>query len=275
MSPMQVTVLGGGSWGTTVASVIAPRHPTLLWARSPETADEIDGKHTNEAYLPGFTLPEMLMATDDLEKAMRHAELLIVGVPTTAMRSTLAAAKEWIHPWIPVVSLAKGLEQGTLLRMTEVIAEVLPRSPGRRPHRPEHRPRDHGRPGGRQRDRHRGPVRRPGDPARAHPRHVPHLHQPRRHRLRARRGAEERRRHRLRHRPGSRRRRQHPRDGDDPRPGRADPARRGDGRRGGDVRRAGRDGRPRDDVHQPVQPQPHASASSSVSAARSTRSRRR
>ncbi len=122
---MQVTVLGGGSWGTTVASVIAPRHPTLLWARNAETAAEIDGNHTNEAYLPGFTLPDMLMATDDLEKAMRHAELLIVGVPTTAMRSTIATAKEWIHPWIPVVSLSKGLEQGTLLRMTEVIAEEL------------------------------------------------------------------------------------------------------------------------------------------------------
>jgi glycerol-3-phosphate dehydrogenase (NAD(P)+) len=126
---MQVTVLGGGSWGTTVASVIAPRHSTLLWARSAETAAEIDGNHTNEAYLPGFTLPEMLMATDDLEKAMRHAELVIVGVPTTAMRSTIAAAKEWMHPWIPVVSLAKGLEQGTLLRMTEVIAEELPGHP--------------------------------------------------------------------------------------------------------------------------------------------------
>ena len=72
----------------TVAALIAPRHPTLLWARNPEVAAEIDSVHTNEAYLSGFTLPSGLMATDDLEKAMRHAELLIVGVPTTAMRST-------------------------------------------------------------------------------------------------------------------------------------------------------------------------------------------
>ena len=69
------------------------------------------------------------MATDDLEKAMRHAELLVVGVPTTAMRSTVKAAQEWVHPWIPVVSLAKGLEQKTLLRMTEVIKEELPGHP--------------------------------------------------------------------------------------------------------------------------------------------------
>ena len=69
------------------------------------------------------------MATDDLEKAMRHAELLIVGVPTSGMRATLQAAKEWVHPWIPVVSLAKGLEQKTLLRMTEVIKQELPGHP--------------------------------------------------------------------------------------------------------------------------------------------------
>ena len=126
---MQVTVLGAGSWGTTVASLIAPRHSTVLWARNPDVAKEIDSNHTNDAYLPGFTLPERLMATDDLEKAMRHAELLIVGVPTTAMRPTLHMAREWIHPWIPIVSLSKGLEQGSLMRMTEVIADEVPGHP--------------------------------------------------------------------------------------------------------------------------------------------------
>ncbi len=126
---MDVTVLGAGSWGTTVAALIAPRHPTMVWARDSEVAAEIDGTHTNEAYLPGFALPERLMATDDLEKAMRHAELLVVGVPTTAMRSTLHLAREWIHPWIPIVSLAKGLEQGSLLRMTQVIADEIPGHP--------------------------------------------------------------------------------------------------------------------------------------------------
>ena len=189
----------------------------VIWARSSDTAAEIDGGHTNESYLPGFTLPENLMATDDLEKAMRHAELLIVGVPTTAMRSTMALAKEWIHPWIPIVSLAKGLEQGSLLRMTEVIADEVPGPPRRHAHRAEHRPRDHGRAGRGERDRHRGPGRRPGHPDRADARAVPHLHEPRRHRVRARRRPQERRGDRLRHRPGPRRRRQHAGHGDDPR----------------------------------------------------------
>ena len=87
------------------------------------------GEHTNASYLPGFRLPEQLLATADLEKAVAHAELLIVGVPTTAVRSTLELARAWIHPWIPVVSLAKGLEQESLLRMTQVIADVLPGHP--------------------------------------------------------------------------------------------------------------------------------------------------
>ena len=126
---MQVSVLGGGSWGSSVASLLAGRHDTLLWARDPAVAAEVDERHTNESYLAGIRLHDQLRATADLERAVSHAELLIVGVPTSAVRSTLEAAKPWIRPWIPIVSLAKGLEQGTLLRMTEVIAEVVPGRP--------------------------------------------------------------------------------------------------------------------------------------------------
>lgn len=126
---MRVTVLGGGSWGTTVASLAAHRHDTMLWARNPETAREIDEEHTNEAYLSGFTLSSKLRATSDLEEATRHAELLIVGVPTSAVRSTMKTAAKWVHAWIPIVSLSKGFEQDTLLRMTEVIRQEVPGRP--------------------------------------------------------------------------------------------------------------------------------------------------
>ncbi len=122
---MQVSVLGGGSWGTTVATVCAGRHDTLLWARNADVVDEINSEHTNTPYLPGLTLSPNLRATADLEHAVRHAELLILGVPTGGMRATVEAAKPYIRPWIPVVSLAKGFEQGSLLRMTQVIADVL------------------------------------------------------------------------------------------------------------------------------------------------------
>jgi glycerol-3-phosphate dehydrogenase (NAD(P)+) len=126
---MKVTVLGAGSWGTTVASLVANRNETLIWARDPDTADEINKEHTNSAYLPGFALSEKLRATADLNEAMAHAHLLIVGVPSAAVRTTMQSIRDNIHPWIPVVSLAKGLEQGSLKRMTEVIAEELPGHP--------------------------------------------------------------------------------------------------------------------------------------------------
>src|SRR5947209_204411 len=126
---MQVTVLGAGSWGTTVASIVAPRHPTLLWARRPETAEEINTEHTNDVYLSGFKLPRQLRATADLAEASCHADLLIVGIPTRGFRDVLVDAKPHIRPWIPVVSLSKGFEADTLLRMTEVISEELPGHP--------------------------------------------------------------------------------------------------------------------------------------------------
>ncbi|MDQ2729093.1 MAG: NAD(P)H-dependent glycerol-3-phosphate dehydrogenase [Actinomycetota bacterium] len=126
---MNVTVLGAGSWGTTVATLTCAHNTTILWARNEEVADEIDGRHTNERYLPGFTLPEQLHATADLEKAVADADVLVVGVPSKAFRTTLTQAKEWVRPWIPVVSLTKGIEPNSLLRMTQIIEDLLPGHP--------------------------------------------------------------------------------------------------------------------------------------------------
>ena len=126
---MRVVVLGAGSWGTTVASFVANRHETTIWARDEAAANEIQVKHTNDRYLKGFPLPAGLKATHDLDAAVSQAEMLIVGVPSHAFRSTLEQVRPSIHPWIPVVSLSKGLEQGTMLRMTQIIKEVLPGHP--------------------------------------------------------------------------------------------------------------------------------------------------
>jgi glycerol-3-phosphate dehydrogenase (NAD(P)+) len=127
---MRITVLGAGSWGTTVASILTRRdHDSLIWARNPAAADEINEQHTNGRYLPGFTLPPRLHATADLEQAARHAQMLVVGVPSSVFRTTLEQALPYLDPWVPVVSLSKGLETGSLLRMTEVIKEVLPGRP--------------------------------------------------------------------------------------------------------------------------------------------------
>jgi glycerol-3-phosphate dehydrogenase (NAD(P)+) len=123
---LRVTVLGAGSWGTTVAALASHNAPTLLWARSPETADEVNRAHSNERYLPGSVLPRTLRATASLEEAVRDADVVAVGVPSQGQRPVLEEVKKHLRPWIPLVSLAKGLEQGTHLRMTEVIRQVLP-----------------------------------------------------------------------------------------------------------------------------------------------------
>ncbi len=122
-------MLGAGSWGTTVASLVAPRHDTILWARDPEVARAVSTDHVNPAYLPGFPLPHELSATADLEQAVCNADLLVVGVPTSGFRRVVERAAPIMRPWVPVVSLSKGLERGTLLRMTEVIREVVPGHP--------------------------------------------------------------------------------------------------------------------------------------------------
>ena len=127
--PIRVAVIGAGSWGTTVAALASRNAPTVLWARRPELAEEVAKDHRNSAYLDGFDLPEDLAATGDLELAVSTADVLVMGVPSHGMRSTLRELAGFVRPWIPVVSLAKGLEQGSHLRMTQVISEELPGHP--------------------------------------------------------------------------------------------------------------------------------------------------
>ena len=125
----RVAVIGAGSWGTTVASVVARNAPTVLWARNDVVAQEITEAHTNEAYLPGAELHPRLEATSSLEEAVRSADVLVMGVPSHGFRTVLQEAAPYVRPWVPVVSLSKGLEQDSRLRMTEVIDEVLPGHP--------------------------------------------------------------------------------------------------------------------------------------------------
>ncbi len=126
---MRVAVIGAGSWGTTVATLACANAPTVLWARSPEVAKEINEDHRNRRYMPDFRLPSALEATSDLEQATHNADVLVLGVPSSGLRETLEQVAAYVRPWIPIVSLTKGLEQGSLLRMSEVIEQVLPGHP--------------------------------------------------------------------------------------------------------------------------------------------------
>jgi glycerol-3-phosphate dehydrogenase (NAD(P)+) len=129
MKNLNVTILGGGSWGTTVASLVTRNAPVKLWARNPETVTEINTQHTNEKYLPGARIPEKIIATTDIGEAVRDADLIVMGIPSHNFRTVLLDVKKHIRAWVPVISLTKGLELDTGMRMTEIINDVLPGHP--------------------------------------------------------------------------------------------------------------------------------------------------
>ncbi|HUP86951.1 MAG TPA: NAD(P)H-dependent glycerol-3-phosphate dehydrogenase [Acidimicrobiales bacterium] len=125
----KVAVIGAGSWGTAVASIAAAKAPTWLWARRQELADQIERDHRNPAYLADVALPDELHGTSSLEEAVTDAEVVVMGVPSHGFREVLAEAAPYVGATVPVVSLTKGVEQGSLKRMTEVIAELVPGRP--------------------------------------------------------------------------------------------------------------------------------------------------
>ncbi len=126
---LNVGLLGGGSWGTTVASLTARNANTTIWARNEGTVREINEQQTNSKYLPGAKLNSNLKASASIEETVRNADLLVMGIPSQNFRTVLETAKKHIRPWIPIVSLSKGLEMGSKKRMTEVVEEVLPGHP--------------------------------------------------------------------------------------------------------------------------------------------------
>ncbi|MEX2658866.1 MAG: NAD(P)H-dependent glycerol-3-phosphate dehydrogenase [Acidimicrobiales bacterium] len=126
---MRIAVVGAGSWGTTVASLAVRNCPTVLWARRAEVADEVNRSHTNATYLAGYDLPPELEATASMEQAVAGADVLVMAVPSQGFRAVLEEVAVYVRPWVPVVSLTKGLEQGTNKRMTEVVHDVLPGHP--------------------------------------------------------------------------------------------------------------------------------------------------
>ncbi|WP_273661502.1 NAD(P)H-dependent glycerol-3-phosphate dehydrogenase [Corynebacterium heidelbergense] len=117
--------MGAGSWGTTVAKVFADAgNGVSLWARREEVAADVRERHRNEAYLPGLTLPEAITATTDPEAALEGAEIVVLGVPSQTLRDNLGTWRPHLPPDATLVSLAKGIEHRTGMRMSQVIAEV-------------------------------------------------------------------------------------------------------------------------------------------------------
>jgi glycerol-3-phosphate dehydrogenase (NAD(P)+) len=118
----RITVMGAGSWGTTMAKVIADGGTDVtLWARRPEIAAEIMATGRNGDYLPGIDLPKNLFATGDLDQALRKADQVYLAVPSTGLRENLENWRPWFTEDVTLVSLIKGLERESGLRMSQVI----------------------------------------------------------------------------------------------------------------------------------------------------------
>jgi glycerol-3-phosphate dehydrogenase (NAD(P)+) len=120
-----VAIVGAGNWGTALALLCARNHRVRLWARQPEVARIIEQERRNPYYLSDFHLPENISATSSLEEAVAGAEVIFLVVPSHAMRPTIERMRELISPSVLVVSATKGIESNTLMRMSEVILDLM------------------------------------------------------------------------------------------------------------------------------------------------------
>lgn len=123
--PQHITVLGAGSWGTAYAAVLADAgREVTVFSRREAIARAITERHINPDYLPEVTLPGNVRATADLEAALTGAEAVVLAVPSQSLRENLAVFRSLLPAAGPVISLAKGIEIGTGLRMSQVIGQV-------------------------------------------------------------------------------------------------------------------------------------------------------
>ena len=122
-----IAVVGAGSWGTTVASTVAQNQSTMLWARRAALAQQITADHENIDYLRGVALTESLLCSSNLQDVVRDASIVMMAVPSNGFRDVLVEVAKYVSPEVPIVSLTKGLERDTLKRMSEVVADILPR----------------------------------------------------------------------------------------------------------------------------------------------------
>ncbi len=126
----QVAVIGGGAWGTTIACLLAEaQRPVTLWARSTEACEQLAHARTNERYLPGVMFPpNVRVATEDAYLGEPH-RLYVLAVPSAHVRATARRLADVLSPGVPLLSLVKGIEEGSHLRMSEVLSHELPGRP--------------------------------------------------------------------------------------------------------------------------------------------------
>ena len=123
----KIGVIGAGSFGTALALILVNKgHQVRIWSRDARQLDLMKETRENPKFLPGVVLPEALEMAYTLEAAVKGADIVLFGVPAQAFRSVFAAASEYLEPQTIVVNVAKGIEMGTLLRLSQVAKEVKP-----------------------------------------------------------------------------------------------------------------------------------------------------
>lgn len=126
----KITVLGGGSFGTAIANILATNgHSTFLWMRNVEQVAVIKASGENARYLPGYQLDKALQVTADLKAAVQGAELIFVSIPSGSFRSVVESMRPYLLPGAMIVSTAKGIEPVGFTLMSQVLEEVLPGHP--------------------------------------------------------------------------------------------------------------------------------------------------
>ena len=123
----RIAIIGAGAWGTALALVLGRKgsHQVRLWAHEREVCESIRGRRVNQHFLPGFELPEAILATNDTSYALDRAEIVVSVMPSQHCRPLFRQMASSLNRDMLIVSCTKGLEEGTLLRMTEVIQDVL------------------------------------------------------------------------------------------------------------------------------------------------------
>ena len=123
----QIGVIGAGAWGTTLAILLAQaERPVSLWTHSPEAAERLRHERTNARYLPGIVFPPNLRVVADRDELGEPHRLYVLATPSAHLRSTLRALAGALHPGVAMLSVVKGIEEGTHRRMSEIVAEELP-----------------------------------------------------------------------------------------------------------------------------------------------------
>src|ERR1700757_2313404 len=125
----QIAIIGGGAWGTGLAIALGRKgsHRIRVWAHEVDVCESINHQHINERFLPGRRLPDSVSASNDLAAVLDGVQIIISVMPSQHCRALFARMRPLIRPRTLIVSATKGLEEGSLLRMTEVIADALKR----------------------------------------------------------------------------------------------------------------------------------------------------